>query len=136
MTKERLRAIIGENIRSERVARNMSIDELAEMLELTSGFIGLIERGQRGATPLTIIKLTQIFEISFDSLFYPKDSSGLNFSEDTGTATEPLRKKVASLIVGLGEEELTFLVGVVKHLRIMSNKKNGLETDIDEDDDE
>jgi len=52
MTKLKLRAIIGENVRNERIARDISIDELSEMIGLTPGFVGLIECGQGGAQHL------------------------------------------------------------------------------------
>ena len=126
MSKERLRIIIGENIRTERTARNMSIDELAEMLELTSGFVGLIERGQRGATPSTLFKLADIFGLSIDTFFYNTDSSSLSFAEarDDVQRTIAKRKKVATLISDFTEEELNFVIRMVKSLRDMNHPKS------------
>ena len=69
MTKKALRTIIGENIRQERMARNISLEELAAILGLTSGFVGLIERGQRGATPITLLKLSTAFGLPVDRFF-------------------------------------------------------------------
>jgi len=68
MNKEQLRILIGENIRKERLARSMTIDELSESLGQSSGFVGLIECGKRGATTYTLLKLAEIFNTSVDSL--------------------------------------------------------------------
>lgn len=39
---------IGAKIREEREKRQLTIEELAEILNIAPGFLGLIERGQRG----------------------------------------------------------------------------------------
>lgn len=121
MTKELLRNIIGENIRTERMARNISIDELAEMLELTSGFVGLIERGQRGTTPNTLFKLSEVFGMTIDSFFYKNknDSSALSFGEEYIDNKQAKRKKIESLIRSLSEKELEFVIATLKNLRAM-----------------
>ncbi|MCL2399075.1 MAG: helix-turn-helix transcriptional regulator [Defluviitaleaceae bacterium] len=120
MTKERLRIIIGENIRTERIARNISIDELAELLELTSGFVGLIERGQRGTTPNTLFKLADVFGTSIDSFFYRENSSSLSFAEESENGKKVKRKKLKSLISDFSEEEIDFVIRVVKGVRQMN----------------
>ncbi|MCD8157346.1 MAG: helix-turn-helix transcriptional regulator [Clostridiales bacterium] len=40
--------LIGMNIRYERQLRNLTIEELSEIIGIAPGFLGLIERGQRG----------------------------------------------------------------------------------------
>ena len=120
MNKKKLREIIGKNIRDQRIARSISIDELSEMLSLTSGFIGLIERGQRGATNLSLYKLSEIFDVTIDSFFYPESAGGLQFSEEFDDTAKVRRKKVASLISNLSADELEFIIQVVKSLRKMT----------------
>ena len=119
MTKTQLRYIIGENIRSVRMSRNMSIDELADMLELTSGFVGLIERGQRGATPITLLKLADVFGTSIDTFFFRSsgDSMSISFAEEPETLSK--RKKIFSLISDFSVAELSFVIQMVKSLRLL-----------------
>ena len=119
MTKKQLRAIIGENIRSERTSRNISIDELAELLSITPGFVGLIERGQRGATPTTLLKLSDVFGMSIDSFFFRKESSSLNFAEEPVHKSVSKRKKIESLIADFTDDELDFVITMIKSLRAM-----------------
>ena len=66
MTKEKLRLIIGGNIKQERLSRGMTIDEVSELMNLTPGFVGLIERGERGITILNLCKLTEIFGVDIN----------------------------------------------------------------------
>jgi len=61
---------IGKNIRFHRRKNNLSLDELASMLGLSSAFIGLIERGQRGAKLDNLIKLSIIFGVDINKLIY------------------------------------------------------------------
>ena len=130
MTKERLRIIIGENIRNERIARSISIDELAEMLELTSGFVGLIERGQRGTTPITLFKLADVFGLSIDSFFY--NDNNISLGEEMISKSQVKRKKIESLISDFTEKELDFTISILKSLRVMNHSQIP-EDDIDED---
>jgi len=68
MTKEQFRITIGKNIRRERNARKLSIEELAELLNFTPGFIYLMERGYRGTTSFTLYRLAELFETTVDGL--------------------------------------------------------------------
>jgi transcriptional regulator with XRE-family HTH domain len=134
MTKERLRVLMGENIRNERTARNMSIDELAEMLELTSGFVGLIERGRRGATAYTLFKLSEIFNISIDNIFARTSDRQMRFAEEMEPRSADVRKtKIYGMINGLTNGELDFLINTIKGIKVMNHTSPNAE--IDEEDD-
>jgi len=134
MTKERLRIIIGENIRNERLSRNISIDELAEMIELTSGFVGLIERGQRGTTPGTLVKLADVFGISIDTLFYRHKDISLSLAEESKSQAK--HRKIKSLTTDFSDIELDFVISTIKNIRAINRaqvKKD--DWDLDENDD-
>ena len=121
MTKEQIRIIIGENVRQERMARGMSIDELAEVLELTPGFVGLIERGRRGTTAHTLFRLSEIFEMPIDAILRQnKTAAELKMEEKQTTPQKTKRAKIASLISDLSEHELEFVVNIIKDLRAFS----------------
>ena len=51
-------ALIGSRLREERKARGLSIEKLAELAEITPSFLGLIERGKRKLSVLTLDKLS------------------------------------------------------------------------------
>jgi transcriptional regulator with XRE-family HTH domain len=100
----------------------MSIDELAEMLELTSGFVGLIERGRRGATAYTLFKLSEIFNISIDNIFARTSDRQMRFAEETEPRSTDARKnKIYSMINGLTNGELDFLINTIKGIKVMNH---------------
>lgn len=118
MTKKALRTIIGENIRQERMARNISLEELAAILGLTSGFVGLIERGQRGATPITLLKLSTAFGLPVDRFF--KRNENQTDALDLNGKDEK-RKKIDALIYDFNGNELDYVVSILKSVRAIIN---------------
>ena len=60
--------IIGSNVRFERQKRDLTIEELSEILNIAPGFLGLIERGQRGTSIKNLCKIAEFFSISLDQL--------------------------------------------------------------------
>jgi transcriptional regulator with XRE-family HTH domain len=120
MTKEILRTLMGENIRRERVARQMSIDELAEVLEVTPGFIGLMERGQRGATAYTMHKLSQAFDMPMDVMFAQSDGTSLSMRENDDDEFKVMRKKINALTSGLTVRELNFVIKMINNIMKMN----------------
>ena len=126
MTKDKIKIVIGENVRKERVARNISLDELAEMLGLSPGFVGLIERGQRGATANTLFNLSRVFGMSIDNFFYEDQSSPLSLGEDSGKLKvhkEVKHMKIESLIFDFSDPELDFIISIIKGIRIMNRSR-------------
>jgi len=121
LEKDRLDEIIGKNIRLERESRRLSRDELAEMMDLTSSHMGLIERGERGATAVTLSKLSKAFDIPIDNLFTNPKPGGLSVKEDKDAMPQANRKKVQSLMTCLNETELEFVVHTIKGVIAMNH---------------
>ena len=110
MTEQELRYVIGQNIREERMARKMSTDELAEQLGLSPGFLGLIERGQRGTTAFVLLKMSDVFGIPIDSLFFG------NKSDSKKAKHISRREKIMSFTSDLSDCELEYVVKAIKGL--------------------
>jgi len=110
MTKNQLDVAIGKNIRKSRIARGISTDELAELIGCTAGSIGLMERGKRGATPLTLSKLSDVFGQSVAEFFSFED-------EVPQRKDEAQRKKIFSLVNNFTESELNLVIYVIKGIR-------------------
>jgi len=123
--KLRLDRVIGANIKRERAARKMTRDELAEILDLTVSHLGLIERGERGATSVVLEKLTNIFDISIDH-FFTEHSKMLLASEKSKSKKEigPYRLKVNALIASLKEPELEALTHSITALLLLRNNED------------
>jgi len=109
ISKEQLRCIIGENIRQERLVRDLTIDELSELLDLTPSFLGLIERGSRGTTPLCLLKISEVLGLPIDHFFRHNQKQG----NDKHTN---LRNKLYALAGGFSERELCLIVLIAQNI--------------------
>jgi|GEM_PF-51068 len=112
--KEVLDKTIGENIRIERDLRNLSREELAEILELTTSHMGLIERGERGATSVTLMKLSYALGKPVDDFFHESKKTLSMREKDEKNNMDANRKKIASLTTYLAEHELEFVIDVIR----------------------
>lgn len=72
---------IGLNVRTIRIAQKISQEELSARLQtrgcdITRSALAKIEVGQRHLYPDELLQLKEIFEVSFDDIFYgPKSIS-------------------------------------------------------------
>lgn len=106
--------IIGANIRYERKLRDMTIEELAEVIGMAPGFLGLIERGQRGTTIKNLCKLADFFSLPLDDMV---KRSLEGFAEGNRKTPKELKLMTAmSLIENMDEKELDFVVEMMKRL--------------------
>ena len=129
MTKKHIRKVIGENIRAERCSRNISMQELSEMMKLSENTVSSIERGRRGATTLSLYKLADLFNTSIDS-FFTESSEFLAMREAPHDAKADKRKRIECLIKHKSEAELDFIIHILMGLR---NHKPIRDGDYEED---
>lgn len=59
---------MGKRIRDSRKSQKITQEELAEMAEISPSFLGMIERGQRIPSIMTISKICNSLDISVDKL--------------------------------------------------------------------
>ena len=67
--KHRVNGIVGMNVREVREARQLHKDDLARYMGLSSSHVGLIERGERGATAVSLSKLAKALDVPIDIFF-------------------------------------------------------------------
>ena len=58
----------GARIRELRIAKNFTQDDLAEHMNVSRGFISLIESGKKGCSVDVLIVLSALFGVSIDHL--------------------------------------------------------------------
>ena len=66
---------LGERIRSEREKINLSREKLAEMINISPSFLGLVERGDRKLSLEKICLVAEVFNKSIDSFIKEDDRS-------------------------------------------------------------
>jgi len=121
--KRRIDKIIGTNIRNMRISIKMSRDEMAELLDLTVSHLGLIERGERGATLVVLSKLSKAFDQSISDFFQESDKKGRGAKP--AESTEDLyRKRIGALVSQLSEPGLAFITAMLQELNIMRNESD------------
>ena len=120
--KDNLDAIIGQNIYLTRKASNIGRDELAQMMEMSSSHVGLIERGERGATAVTLAMLSRIFDVPIDDFFSKPNKKGSKDADITA-GVKASRKRINSLIANLGEKELDCVTSMIKAVVAMTDSK-------------
>ncbi len=60
---------MGGNLRRIRKANGLSIAALATYIDITPGFLGLIERGQRSLTAMMMYRAAEFFEVPVSTFF-------------------------------------------------------------------
>jgi transcriptional regulator with XRE-family HTH domain len=69
-------ALVGSNIRLQRIAKSMSQGELGERLGITAQQVQKYERGANRITAGRLIRLTEIFDVPLMTLFDGAEGSG------------------------------------------------------------
>ena len=59
---------IGNNVRAARQSKNLTIEQLAELIDVTDSYLGVAERGTSGFSVEVIIRLASVLGVTTDSL--------------------------------------------------------------------
>lgn len=119
---KKLRKYTGEIIRQKRIARNMTQDDLAELLGVSYQAISRYEKGDRGVNQILLMKLAEIFKCSFDD-FFPMEERNFDPCDlEEKTEENKKDKELSKLIKSLNDKEKDILINVVKWLKDNSSK--------------
>jgi len=67
---------IGQHVREERRRLGLTQEQLAERLALSTNYIAHLERGSRGASLITLEKVSDVLDVTVMSLFAPVGKAG------------------------------------------------------------
>lgn len=112
--------IIGSNIRYERKKRGLTIDDFAKIIGMASGFLGLIERGQRGTSIKNMVTIANFFDISLDDLITKNLANAKNAEEIDNSKAAKARRALSSLTTSLTDDEVVFITSVIKAMNKMN----------------
>ena len=113
MGKSEFKALVGKNVKKQRIERGLSIGELAVLLDLTPMFIASIERGERGLTMYNLFKLAHVLDVPVE--IFAADINGPS-SQHSESYESICHKKLAVLTRGLSQSKLEFLISTVNAL--------------------
>lgn len=105
--KEHLK-YMGENIRTARKSKNLTMDVLSELVGVSPSFLGTVERGESLFSVETLTKICQVLEISADSII---------LNQGMVPAPSDTKDVLMTLLHNATEEELLFLIDYIKFYR-------------------
>jgi transcriptional regulator with XRE-family HTH domain len=116
---------LGSVMKKYRLHYGLSIDELAELMGLSSVFVGLMEKGARGVNLKNVVRLSEIFDVDVNLLLYDeyfeKDKTQ-DFSKTEETLEEMKLRTLKAICSNLGIEELDYITANVKNLMKMKGR--------------
>lgn len=98
------RTALGKRIREERIHCGMTQEQVAEYINVSTTYVGLIERGERSVTLEKLILLARCFHVTIDYLladFIPLSNS----MQD---------KMLLSLWNSAGEQERNMILSIIQ----------------------
>lgn len=119
---------IGSRIREEREKLGLSREKFAEIVELSSYYIGQIERGERNMSLETLLKISSSLNISIDYILkgythymeniLAKEAIEDNYKEEMDEEI----KEILSLISGTSKDDLILVKDIIKLILPNINK--------------
>ena len=121
-----LKKSIGQKIKSERVKKNMRVEELALILNVSESFIRLIERGERGTSIQLLLQICNVFDLNIGD-FFSKKVLTLNEQKEN-TERQNLLNVINNLLRIMDMSQLNFILETLKNLEVM--RKNMVQNQI------
>ncbi len=110
------RVLLGKRIREERLRMNLTQEILAEDVELTTAYIGQIERGERNLTLESLIKVANRLGVTVDYLL----SDSISVQNDT------ILIQLSQLLNGRTLEERELAVDMLRTLFLHLDRSTGV----------
>lgn len=101
-----MRLLLGKRIREERLKLNLTQERLAEDVDLTTAYIGQVERGERNLTLENLVAVANRLNVTVDYLL----------SDSITTGTDPSVIQLSQLLSNKTQEEKAMAVDVIKTL--------------------
>ena len=71
---------LGKRIKNERIKRNLTQEQVAELIDVGDVFVGQIERGERTPSITTLIKIANSFGLSTDYILMDEVTAGKSYA--------------------------------------------------------
>ena len=115
--------IFGANMRAVRKERGFTAEELGKFLDISTAYVGLIERGERCPSLEIFLKICEFFSESCDVMLTPNSKTKVSEKKLANKGSGPQdrearkRKMIASMINAFDATELDYIASMVKNLK-------------------
>ncbi len=100
---------IGANMRVLRKSKGLTIEDMAYVIGIAPGFLGLVERGTRGVSIANLVKISSFFGVSLEEL-----AKGKVEREPFKGDKKALEEKAVDLAYTLTDEEMKITISNLK----------------------
>lgn len=99
------RKVLGKRIREERIKIGLTQEQVAEYIDVSTTYIGFIERGERSVTLEKLALLAQCFHVTIDSLLQERSAemSAESVDEQLFSLWESASLDEKKLILSIGD---------------------------------
>jgi len=104
---------VAARLKALRKQHKLTIERLAEMIKVSTSFIGLIEKGESGISLENLYKLSQVFSCSIDFLITGEEQNAAAIAANTN----PNLVMLTAALCDYTSEEIEFLVSLAGFLR-------------------
>lgn len=95
---------LGEKIKKERMRNRLTQEMLAELADITSSYVGQIERGERKVTLSKLVRIANVLNVSVDYLL-----------SDTAELTEDnLQAEIKNAMNNMEEKDKHMIIDIIK----------------------
>ncbi|MCL2855642.1 MAG: helix-turn-helix domain-containing protein [Defluviitaleaceae bacterium] len=116
------------NVRAERKQRGYTINSFAKLLGMSTGYVGLIEKGKRTPSLQTAIRICELLNQDIKEMLMPRASHRLVLGENTNAKPErELSPKAIKQDVAIGiintfdEHQLSYVIESLKRFKAFSD---------------
>ena len=110
-----MKELFGQRLREQRIKHGLTLEQLAEKSELSSNYIGMVERGLKEPGLATIVKLLNALNISADTLLCDLVPSASHVTDDE------IRKRLEGLTPIQKKAALDLLDTYISNLPYLTN---------------
>ena len=113
-----MKELFGQRLREQRIKHGLTLEQLAEKSELSSNYIGMVERGLKEPGLATIVKLLNALNISADTLLCDLVPSASHVTDDE------IRKRLEHLTPVQKKAALDLLDTYIGNLPYLTNEES------------
>lgn len=95
---------LGQRIKEERIKSGLTQEALGELTEITSSYVGQIERGERKVTLSKLVNIANVLKVSIDYLLL----------DELNSSDESLNKQICNAVDRRNKNDKHMIIDIIK----------------------